>query len=1193
MKTHVWMTILLLIVSSAYVASGEPVQTTVNTSLSSLLFLGNENIPPVIFLDGTTPKGVDVDIVRALAPHISQPIEIKAMNWSQAQSLVAQGKADALIQINPTEERLKFYDFSDTLLESQFSIFTREEKLGISGISSLRGLKVGVEAKGLPLQILEKDPEILLTIIPNFTEGFNQVQSGSLDAVVVDYRVGSYILAQNRIQNIKVSGEPIASSNSSFAVKKGNTKLLNEINNALQIIKADGTYRSVLDAWNPTEGIFQTREQITEGTYRVAIIFLLLLFVIGGIWIATIQRELTRRKSAENKLMEQYSILHGIINSANALIFSVDRTYRYTSFNQGHATTMKNLYGAEIELGQSILDYISVPLDRETSRHNLDLALTGEELVDEAYSGEELLSRKYFYVLHNPIRSREEIIGVAVLAHDITDRKLAEVNLHQVLETLEQQVHERTDQLSEANQELITQIAEREQGEHDLRESEERYHAIYDQSPIAIELFDASGTLVQMNPACMTLFGIDDIKKIQTFSLFSDIYLTDKRKNKLYLGEGIQYHGSFDFDKVKNRYGYPTTREGIIWIDIVITPLCNDGETITGYLVQIQDITKRKEAEEAMRIAEETYRTIFLNSQIGLFRTDIITRFIIDANDAVARFFGFEGRESLLENPFSMAERYVEPHDREKMISLLKETCEFQNYEMRIRQNDDSIVWIRFSARLIWEKGWIEGVAEDITDYKLATEALADSESRLQLALSGSETGMWEIHIPSMMGNFDNQAAGLIGYEQNENGFYTLKIGELSYPEDIPLIMQRLNNYLGGLTTIFESEHRIRKTSGEWIWVLVRGKTTQWLDDGSPLLISGTIQDISERKQIQDNLRESEKRYRDMFEINNAVMLIIDSETNRIVDANAAAIKYYEYDRDELINKSISEINTADPEVIKMDISYAVGQKGTIFQFKHRKKSGEIRDVEVFSGPVIAKGKRLLHSIIQDVTERNRVEEALRQANHKLNLLSSITRHDIGNELQVIFGYLEFAHETDLSPEVRKYIEKANISSHNIERQLAFTRDYEDIGVHTPVWQDVGLVISHVMKPVDIGSIQLQIDISGVEVFADPLMEKVFYNLVENARRYGETITKIRFSGNEQEGGYIIICADDGVGIPDEFKGKIFKREYYKHTGFGLNLSREILDITGISITETGEPGKGARFEIMVPKGKWRLTGVK
>jgi len=142
--------------------------------------------------------------------------------------------------------------------------------------------------------------------------------------------------------------------------------------------------------------------------------------------------EMEVRKSAEEKLIEQYSTLSGVINSTNALLFSVDRLYRYTSFNQGHAAVMKALYGAVIGIGFNILNYMTVSEERETARHNLDQALAGEQLIEEAYSGEELRLRKYFQVSHSPIRSEGTIIGVAVFAQDMTERKKAEDELARV-----------------------------------------------------------------------------------------------------------------------------------------------------------------------------------------------------------------------------------------------------------------------------------------------------------------------------------------------------------------------------------------------------------------------------------------------------------------------------------------------------------------------------------------------------------------------------------------------------------------------------------------------------------------------------------------------------------------------------------------------------------------------------------------
>jgi signal transduction histidine kinase len=111
---------------------------------------------------------------------------------------------------------------------------------------------------------------------------------------------------------------------------------------------------------------------------------------------------------------------------------------------------------------------------------------------------------------------------------------------------------------------------------------------------------------------------------------------------------------------------------------------------------------------------------------------------------------------------------------------------------------------------------------------------------------------------------------------------------------------------------------------------------------------------------------------------------------------------------------------------------------------------------------------------------------------------------------------------------------------------------------------------------------------AGAEVFADPLIGKVFYNPMDNAVRYGGKITTIRFSALESGDDHLIVCEDDGEGVAADLKEKIFERGYGKNTGLGLALSREILDITGITITETGETGKGAEFEIVVPEGAWK-----
>ncbi|MDP2796335.1 MAG: hybrid sensor histidine kinase/response regulator [Methanoregula sp.] len=228
----------------------------------------------------------------------------------------------------------------------------------------------------------------------------------------------------------------------------------------------------------------------------------------------------------------------------------------------------------------------------------------------------------------------------------------------------------------------------------------------------------------------------------------------------------------------------------------------------------------------------------------------------------------------------------------------------------------------------------------------------------------------------------------------------------------------------------------------------------------------------------------------------------------------------------------------------------------------------------------------------QENTERRQVEKALAEANKKLNLLSGITRHDINNQLLILNGFVELLHGEIPDPSLEHYFSRITKASSQITAMIRFTKDYENIGIRAPAWQDLQTLVNSAEKGVIPGLLTIKNDLpAGAEVFADPLIVKIFFNLIDNALRHGGKITTIRFSYQARNGDQIIVCEDDGDGVITEEKEKIFEWEFGKNTGFGLAISREVLDITGITIRETGEPGKGARFEIVVPRGKFRKAG--
>jgi signal transduction histidine kinase len=227
---------------------------------------------------------------------------------------------------------------------------------------------------------------------------------------------------------------------------------------------------------------------------------------------------------------------------------------------------------------------------------------------------------------------------------------------------------------------------------------------------------------------------------------------------------------------------------------------------------------------------------------------------------------------------------------------------------------------------------------------------------------------------------------------------------------------------------------------------------------------------------------------------------------------------------------------------------------------------------------------------LHDITERRLAEDAIAAANNKLMLLSTLTRHDIFNQLTAVAVYLELVQMEKHDPAVSGHLETMKKSLEVIRLQLEFTRDYEDLGLKKPEWQDVEEAFFKAADSFKGRMVLIRCDTGPVEIFADPMIGRVFYNLIDNSLRHGEKISQIRLSLETEDPDMIMVYEDNGVGVPPEDKERIFLKGVGKHTGLGMFLIKEILSITGIIIQETGTYHQGVRFEIRVPSGKFRLT---
>lgn len=352
-----------------------------------------------------------------------------------------------------------------------------------------------------------------------------------------------------------------------------------------------------------------------------------------------------------------------------------------------------------------------------------------------------------------------------------------------------------------------------------------------------------------------------------------------------------------------------------------------------------------------------------------------------------------------------------------------------------------------------------------------------------------------------------------------------------------------------------------------------------------------------ERRRAVRALRDSEERYRALFEGANDPIFIF--EEDRFVDCNEKALDTFRCTREFLIGKSPWELSSpVQPDglpalasaVEKIQAAYA-GQP-QFFEWRIAAPSGKRYDVEMSASRLDVKGPRQLQAIVRDVTDRKRTQAALIAANRKMHLLSSITRHDILNQLTVLQGYLEFARDRTTDPVLLGYLDRQQQALGFINRQIVFTQDYQDLGVRAPEYQDLRECVTRAAEGLGLRGLTLVTEAEGFETYADPMLEKAFYNLFENAVRYAGPAPTVGVHCQRRERSLVIVVEDDGPGIPAGEKDKIFIRGFGKNTGLGLFLVREILSITGIAIQETGEPGVGARFEILVPEGGWQVGGA-
>jgi PAS domain S-box-containing protein len=814
------------------------------------------------------------------------------------------------------------------------------------------------------------------------------------------------------------------------------------------------------------------------------------------------------------------------------------------------------------------------------------------------------------------------VVGAIESIRDITERKRAEEDAKKAHEDLEASCEE----LTATEEELRQLIDDLVKSERAVRESEQVMSAIVLGSPIPQFVIDRNHRILHWNRALEDYSGISANEVAGTKQQWRAFYPEERPCMADLLVDGeiekIQQWYSGRFAKSRFIDGayeatdfFPKIRGGT-WLYFTAAPIRDLNGTVIGAVETLEDTTERKEAEREilkkneelsasyeqisateeelrqnldeivtsqrlLKESEEKYRTVFENT--GTATVVVEESGIISlANNEFAQLSGFskddiEGKKSWTE--------FVVKEDLERMLA-----------QHRLRRQDREKALTHYEFRFVTKSGDIRTIylsIDVIPGTKKSIASLLDITGRKQAEelyrtiFENTGTAMIIIEEDTTISHVNDEMEKIWGYSREEiEG--RVKWPKLVAAEDLGKMLEY---------------HRLRRTdpgSAPRNYEFRFVHKDRGLRDAAltAAMIPGTkksvisLRDITEFKKTEHALLESEERYRNVVEDQTEFICRFLPDGTHIF-VNDAYCRYFNMKREEIIGHRFRPVlHPEDREIVARHIA-SITPQHPVMNIDQRiiMPDGSIRwqrwsDRAIFdpSGTITE-----YQSVGRDITERKQAEEALRQANRKLTLLSGITRHDINNQITMLMGFLRILEKKQPDPTLSEYFQKISTTAKRISAMIQFTKEYEQIGVHAPVWQDTRTLVGTAAKEAPLGKVMVKNDLpAGTEVFADPLIVKVFSNLMDNAVRYGGKITTIQFTVQESGDDHLIVCEDDGEGIPADKKEKIFDRGFGKNTGMGLFLAREILSITGMTIKEMGEPGKRARFEMAVPANNYR-----
>jgi PAS domain S-box-containing protein len=749
-----------------------------------------------------------------------------------------------------------------------------------------------------------------------------------------------------------------------------------------------------------------------------------------------------------------------------------------------------------------------------------------------------------------------------------------------------------------------------------LRANEKRYRVLVNNLSLGVykNRLENPGKFLWANPALIQMFGFDSLADLIRRPV-ADGY-PDPRERERFLEELTSTGYVKDFEvRMKKKDGSP------FWVKISALPKKNRNGEIEWVEGTVENINACKVAIQTCRQDNQYLREVLESAvTVGIICTDEAGTIIFFSRGA-EQMLGYSSEEAV-QKQSPLIIHITEELAARGRVQATAEGPPVTGFEILVRQaitagfeerewtyvrKDTARITVNLTVtRIQNDYGEARGflfTAKEITDRKRLEEAFRFSNLQMSGVINNLPEAMFAIDREGKVIAWNRAMEIITGVRAVEI------LGRGNYEYSVPFYGTRRPMLID---LISEPDSRIE----EWGYTKIRRKgnavtaETPALDQASmprvlwtiaaPIFDSAgeragaieSLADVTERRRMEAALQDSVSRFRQILDNTGSATAIIE-EDDTFSYINPEFERVLGYVREEVEGKKKWMEFVAPDDILQMQ-NYREKRRSdpesvpSRYEFRFIRWDGEVRNGYLTITRIPDTQKIVI--ALFDITDKVLAEKSVHLANKKLNFFNRITRHDILNQLTVLKGNLELSKEQENDATRRVVLEKELAAANEIQALIMFTRDYQDIGISPPEWQALVTTIRNSCTGIRLGSVSLSLEIQGVEVYADRLFEKVFFHLITNALSHGEKITGIRISCKESFEELHVICEDDGIGVPPDAKEKIFNREYFKRTGLYMYLTREILSITGITIRETGTYGRGARFEIHVPKGGYRFA---